>query len=333
MNSNDHGFGVFVIDDKSIRFYEENLSIIDNQLNKAVVIGQLLIMMRQILYPATRLPLILNQMMDEPNQNLINAVYMALVSAQSMYLPPENVQKFNKEVADFFIRKAIKEQEDKKLQSFCLDKALGFVFDKENLSMAAQWIETSQVQIGDQTLSELTANQKYAILQNYYASSYFNTDQKKALKEKTFAGDESDKAKKVELQCDQSLPDPEQKERIWATVTDLDNTETLQSIQIKLSGFFRRNQQLDLIEPYFTKYFDMLGMVVDRKDREYAEAFMNTLSPAFMATEQIESQFREYLRNPVYQDRNFFVLFLKKQMEIIETVRKSRKLCESSMLD
>lgn len=34
---------------------------------------------------------------------------MALVSAQSMYLPPENVQKFNKEVADFFIRKAIKE--------------------------------------------------------------------------------------------------------------------------------------------------------------------------------------------------------------------------------
>jgi len=30
MNSNDHGFGVFVIDDKSIRFYEENLSIIEN---------------------------------------------------------------------------------------------------------------------------------------------------------------------------------------------------------------------------------------------------------------------------------------------------------------
>jgi len=67
MNSNDHGFGVFVIDDKSIRYYEQNLSTIKNQLNKAVVIGQLLIMMRQILYPATRLPLILNQMMEEQN--------------------------------------------------------------------------------------------------------------------------------------------------------------------------------------------------------------------------------------------------------------------------
>ena len=60
MNSNDHGYGVFVMDDKSIRFFEENLSKLENHLNKAVVIGQLLIMMRQIMYPATRLPLILN---------------------------------------------------------------------------------------------------------------------------------------------------------------------------------------------------------------------------------------------------------------------------------
>lgn len=30
MNSNDHGFGVFVIDDKSIRFFEANLSQIEN---------------------------------------------------------------------------------------------------------------------------------------------------------------------------------------------------------------------------------------------------------------------------------------------------------------
>ena len=86
-------------------------------------------MMRQILYPATRLPLILNQMLDEQNQNLINAVYMALVSAQSVFLPPENVQKFNKEVADFFVNKAMREKSEKKLQVFCLDKAFGFMYD------------------------------------------------------------------------------------------------------------------------------------------------------------------------------------------------------------
>ena len=50
---------------------------------------------------------------------------------------------------------------------------------------------------------------------------------KKALKEKALADDTSDKGKKVEFQCEQSLPDAAQKERIWTVVTDLDNTEGL----------------------------------------------------------------------------------------------------------
>ena len=48
---------------------------------------------------------------------------MALVQATQQYLPPENIQKFNKEVADFFLTKTVKEKEDNKLQLFCLDKA------------------------------------------------------------------------------------------------------------------------------------------------------------------------------------------------------------------
>lgn len=230
MNSSDHGFGVFVVDDKSIRFFEENLSKIESQLDKAVVIGQLLIMMRQIMYPATRLPLVLNQMMDEPNQNLINAVYMSLVSAQQMYLPPENIQKFNKEVADFFLRKAIKEKEDKKLQTFCLDKAFGFMYDEENLSVAAGWVMNGGITFQGESLdTELTADQKYAIVKHYYASPCFDNDSKKALKEKIFLDDNSDKGQKVQQQCDQSLPDPEQKERIWANLTDFESEDSLQS--------------------------------------------------------------------------------------------------------
>jgi len=113
----------------------------------------------------------------------------------------------------------------------------------------------------------------------------------------------------------------------------MSSTESLQSLQIKIQGFFKRNQQLDLIEPYFVKFFDVLGEVVEKRDREYAEVFMNSLSPAFMAGEKEEEAFRQFLRNPAYQDKSFFVNFLKKQMELIDTVRKSRKLCESSMLD
>jgi len=76
-----------------------------------------------------------------------------------MFLPPENVQLFNKDVSDFFLRKAVKEREDKKLQMFCLDKALGFMYDEENLKMAAIWIFTEKVDVLGDTLEDGLTNE------------------------------------------------------------------------------------------------------------------------------------------------------------------------------
>lgn len=60
-------------------------------------------MMRQIEYPATQLPVVMQQLMSEKNQNLINALVGACLVAQMTYLPQEAVPKFNKEAAEFFI--------------------------------------------------------------------------------------------------------------------------------------------------------------------------------------------------------------------------------------
>jgi hypothetical protein len=44
-------------------------------------------MMREILYPATRFPKILDQMIEEKNQNLINTAYAAIANAVNSYIP------------------------------------------------------------------------------------------------------------------------------------------------------------------------------------------------------------------------------------------------------
>jgi hypothetical protein len=63
-------------------------------------------MMKQIDYPATRLPIVMNQLLAESNQNLINSLFGAFLEAQRVYLPPETVPKFNKETCAFFLKKA-----------------------------------------------------------------------------------------------------------------------------------------------------------------------------------------------------------------------------------
>ena len=99
LNSDDWGFGHFTMEDSAIKVFEDKLGNMQSKIDRAVVIGQLITMMRQIQYPATRMPLIMNQLLDETNQNLINALFGAFTMAQNTYLPPETVPRFNKETA------------------------------------------------------------------------------------------------------------------------------------------------------------------------------------------------------------------------------------------
>lgn len=51
-----------------------------------------------------------------------------------------------------------------------------------------------------------------------------------------------------------------------------------------------------------------------------------------MAREQDESAFKELL-NRTTDDTHFFTIFLKKQVELIEIIKKSRQLCETFKID
>lgn len=101
----------------------------------------------------------------------------------------------------------------------------------------------------------------------------------------------------------------------------------------KLQGFFQRSHQLPLIEPYFKKFYEVLPHVIANRDREYAENFMNFLSPAFMAREEDEIAFKKMLDSPAAEKNDFFQLFLKKQLETISITQKSRHLCETYKTD
>ena len=65
LNCDDWGFGHFIMDEGAIKVFEEKLSKVESNIDKAVVIGQLITMMKQVEYPATRMPTIMNQLMDE----------------------------------------------------------------------------------------------------------------------------------------------------------------------------------------------------------------------------------------------------------------------------
>ena len=116
----------------------------------------------------------------------------------------------------------------------------------------------------------------------YWSSSDFTMEQKRTLKDKIFEGDISDKGSNVQKVLEWSLPDPQLKAKLWAEITDQNSTDSLIETRLKIEGFWRKSQ-LDLIEPYIEKYYAIIEEIVDKRDRNSAEVFINQLSPAFMA--------------------------------------------------
>jgi len=110
---------------------------------------------------------------------------------------------------------------------------------------------------------EVTSKQKYDILKKYWASSDFSLDEKKALREKVFENDDSDAGKNVQKVIEWSLPDEALKTRLWDEITDSSSTESLMEIRLKIQGFWQRHQQLELMTPYFEKYYATVQKVVD----------------------------------------------------------------------
>ena len=241
LNADDWGFGYFEMDDLSVKVFEQCLSKVVSQLDRAVVIGQLISMMRQLTYPATRMTIVINQLINEENQNLITAMVDSFHQAQQSFLPPETVPKFNKETCAFFIAKAKKDRNNEKLSTFCIDKCLGFATEKEHLQLISDWIMNGQIKIDNEILPiQLTPDQKHLICKWYFASPHFSHDSKKALLNKALEGDSSDKAQNVAKVCAWSLPDAALKQQLFDEFTDSSTKDSLMDLRLKMAGFWQR---------------------------------------------------------------------------------------------
>ena len=216
---------------------------------------------------------------------------------------------------------------------FCIDKAMPFVTEEEHLKLTSDWLLKDSIEIeGAKVNCELTNEHKYAILKRCYASTHFTMDEKKALQTKVFEKDDSDAGRNVVKVCEYSLPDSALKEKLWADLTDVNSTDSLMESKLKMQGFFQRKAQLELIQPYFEKYYAVLNKIVECRQREYAEVFASHLSPSFMARDGDEKAFNDLLEK-ANKEKDFYIRFLKGEIESIDVTKRSRKLCETYKLN
>lgn len=74
------------------------------------------------------------------------------------------------------------------------------------------------------------------------------------------------------------IPTAESKAKIWEEVTDVNSTESIYKRAAKMGGFYSY-KQLDIVRPYFDKFFDVLPQVYEKQAFKYVENFFHSLLP------------------------------------------------------
>lgn len=90
----------------------------------------------------------------------------------------------------------------------------------------------------------------------------FSQEFKKSLLEKVLGDDKSDVADHLRLTCEALGPDPKVKEKVWNELIDPNSKMSVYDKYAYMEGFYNFNQ-IDIIRPYFDKFYDVLPIMSD----------------------------------------------------------------------
>jgi len=98
------------------------------------------------------------------------------------------------------------------------------------------------------------------------------------LLKKITGDDNSDIAINTRAKCMAGLPDAALKAKTWAEITDLNSKDSLYLKNAKIAGFYSWDQ-LDIISPYFDKYYEVLPVLNQGTTYKYMSSFFYSLLP------------------------------------------------------
>ena len=175
-------------------------------------------------------------------------------------------------------------------------------------------------------LFKLGTRHKQSILKKIFEEPSISSEVKFELLEKVLGDDKSDIAQNTRETCNALIPTAESKEAVWLAITDVNSTDSIYKRSAKMGGFYSW-KQLDLIRPYFARYFEVLPILYEKQAFKFIEAFFHSLLPRMEITnEQIVRMLALKLSIP--DNNTNFANLINEGLELVMRSKSVREFAE-----
>ena len=122
------------------------------------------------------------------------------------------------------------------------------------------------------------------------------------------------------------LPDPAVKASVWAELIDPNNKDSAYMRDAKMAGFYSLNQ-LDIVSPYFDKFFDVLPLIYKQSSYRSFQSFFYNLLPRMVVTDEHIVKLIVLKQETPDNEKNFMTI-LQDGIELLLRSKQIRELSE-----
>jgi len=125
---------------------------------------------------------------------------------------------------------------------------------------------------GEKELAKINESHKRTIVVKLSCSHLLTNEEKKKLQTEVLGGDLSDIAKNTLLTCQAAIADVQNKEQVWKDITDPKSTLSSEQKGALMEGFWIQDQ-LELLRPFFDRYFETIPEIESQHGFKYLGMF------------------------------------------------------------
>ena len=220
-------------------------------------------------------------LIHESVEQIITLGLMNLSTLISRYIPTSLIAENKNKIFKTLLH-LIQNRKDLPLDPL-VDQIFTFVGNNgENFALIKEWAKAGWITStgSDNKIYELQKKHKFTILTHVFRHPEVALDAKMSMLNETMGDDKTDLAVNARAKCMAALPDAESKAKTWAELTDGQSKDSVYLRTAKIGGFYCA-EQLPMLKPYFTKFFEVLPDIAKSCSHRYLETFFYSLLPTY----------------------------------------------------
>ncbi len=288
LNDGDYAYAKLRLDERSWQSTLDHLADVQDSLTRALLWGAAWDSTRDAeADPKDFINLVLKNIATESNATAMMTLLNQLVTAQSMYLKPENRSEYKIKIADALIQMARNAASGSEAQLQFLKYFPRFASTEVHASILSALLSGEEKLAG----REIDTDLKWDLLTGLVLVGAAAEAEIEAM----LATDNTANGQKAAALAKGAIPTAQAKALVWNTAVET-NEWSNTILQYSTLGFGRGSSEL--LSPYVEKYFEDVLKMWNNKTFKMAEYAVANLYPMSLATSELAEKTRAFLDNP-----------------------------------